>query len=251
MRGAQNPLRMRGARHPWSPQGTGKLECLCRVGARAPCPLEQTHPEGFSILGQKWSLLPSFFLPLEYKDFFLQASFTNFNFFFFFFYNGPAGLWPGRRRGWKAVSSAGVFFPKGDVIASLARRVCFLPQGAWKQQGAWTGESRTWPEVMDFMSISWQEQQPGKGALITSPAATHLWGLGVTEALRETCWANFHQECSHIVHFVSSQTIQSSWSTLILPISVTQWCCSSKPRFFSLLWTRSICIWGKKLLQFP
>lgn len=66
--------RNEGGTAPLEPQEIGKLECLCRVGARAPCSLQQTHPEGFPILGQKWSLLPSFFLPLEYKDFFFRPA---------------------------------------------------------------------------------------------------------------------------------------------------------------------------------
>lgn len=43
-----------------------------------------------------------------------------------------------QEEGMESFSFAGMLFPKGDVIASLARRVCFLPQGAW------TGESGTW-----------------------------------------------------------------------------------------------------------
>lgn len=86
------------------------------MGARAPPFLS---PEGFSILGQKKSLFAKFFfLPLEYKDFFFKPALLNLTFFLFYW---PCWAVARQEEGWKAVPFAGVLFPKGDVIASLAR----------------------------------------------------------------------------------------------------------------------------------
>lgn len=94
------------------PQGIGKLECLCRMGAGVSPLLSPANPSrGILHPGTEMdTFCQVFFLPLEYKRLFLQASFTKFNFFCF---NGPAGLWPGRRRDGKLFPLQKCFFQRG------------------------------------------------------------------------------------------------------------------------------------------
>lgn len=91
-----------------------------------------------SPLGEGGHFLPFFSSHCNIKAYFFQASFSDLT---VSFSKHPAGRWPGRRWGWKAVSFAQVFFPKRGVAA--AALLCLPPSSAWTHIGPAAGTERS------------------------------------------------------------------------------------------------------------